>query len=205
MTEQYFQSQPSVESDPKKVALNIGEKEFVFKTDRGVFSYEKVDKATRILLDIFLEKFYGKSPEIIADVGAGYGPIAVVVADRFQEANQIFAIEPNERAQQLCKENYQSNINDDRLVMFSPSEVDDSVRPDLIVSNPPVRVGKKELYDLLNFWSERLIPGGQMWLVIAKNLGADSASAFLETQCDLNVKRVASKKGFRVLCCKKPE
>lgn len=205
MSGQYFENEPSVASDPKKVSLTIADNEYIFTTDRGVFSYEKVDKATRILLNAFLEKYDGSIPETIIDVGSGYGPISVVVAKHFKDASQIVGVEPNERAQTLSLQNYQSNIGDDRFDVVSPQNFDIELKPDLIISNPPVRIGKKEMYELLSFWAKQLADGGQMWLVIAKNLGADTAAIFLEKDCGLEVSRVASKNGFRVLCCKKPD
>lgn len=202
MTQQYFEESPSVASDPKKVTVAIAGTEYVFTTDRGVFAYEKVDKATRILLDVFHEKFYGPSPIKVVDVGCGYGVIACSLADRFESAS-IVGVEPNERARELTKLNYESNIGDARLIVVSPDDVE-GIAPDLIVSNPPIRIGKEALHDLLASWASVLKPGGQMWLVIAKNLGADSTAVFLEEKTELSVKRVASKKGFRVLVCSRP-
>lgn len=201
MSEQYFSEQPDVASDPKEVQVSFGEREYVFTTDRGVFSYERVDKATRILIDIFLEKYYGTQPDLVVDVGCGYGVIATALAHRFVNA-QFVGVEPNERARDLAVKNYATNVGDDRLKVVSPTQVDD-LKVDLIVSNPPIRIGKEALYELLSGWSKKLNDHGQMWLVIAKNLGADTTAQFLEAECALKVHRVASKKGFRVFRCNK--
>jgi len=202
VTDHYFSHQPGVESSPKEVAVSFIEKNFVFTTDRGVFSYGKVDKATHILLDTFLEKFYGKPPEVIADVGSGYGIISCVMAHRFAQS-KILSVEPNERAQALTKINYVNNIGDDRLEILSPENVAQETKVDLVISNPPIRVGKEELFKLLQVWANNLNENGQMWLVIAKHLGSDSSSKYLEEKCGLRVKRIASKKGFRVLRAQK--
>ena len=202
MTSQYFDESPDVPSDPKTVLFTFKEIEYAFDTDRGVFSYERIDKATRILLDVLSEKYYGSQPELIIDVGCGYGPITCVVADQFPQA-QIIGVETNQRARDLAIKNCRKNIGGDRIRIMSPAEVDDTIMVDLIISNPPIRIGKDALYELLRGWSTRLNAGGEMWLVIAKNLGSDSTAAYLESECGLAVHRVASKKGFRVLRCVK--
>lgn len=199
---QYFDENPEVQSDPKTVSFSFKGNDYLFETDRGVFSYEKVDKATQILLDILWEKYYGKNPELIIDVGCGYGPIACVLGDRFPDS-KIIGVDTNSRARDLAVKNARKNIGGDRIKIFSPEEVDDTIMVDLIVSNPPIRIGKSAMYELLRGWSTRLVSGGQMWLVIAKNLGADSAAAYLEHELGLKVSRVSSKKGFRILRCEK--
>jgi len=200
---QYFDESPTVASEPKIVSFTFDNIAYEFLTDRGVFSYEKVDKATRVLLDVLSEKYYGPKPELIVDVGCGYGPIACVVADRFPEA-KIIGVETNERARVLAEKNCRKNIGGERIRILSPAEVDDTIMVDMIVSNPPIRVGKEAMYELLRGWSTRLNPGGQMWLVIAKNLGSDSAAAYIEHELKMKVTRVSSKKGFRVLKCEQP-
>lgn len=200
---QYFDESPTVPSDPKTVAFSFNNIDYEFITDRGVFSYEKIDKATRILLEVLSEKFYGPKPDLIIDVGCGYGPIACVVADQFPES-KIIGVEMNQRARELAEKNCRKNIGENRIRILSPSEVDDTIMVDMIVSNPPIRIGKEALYELLRGWSTRLNPGGQMWLVIAKNLGSDSAAAFIEHELKMKVTRVSSKKGFRVLKCEQP-
>lgn len=202
MTSQYFDENPNVESDPKLVSYSKNGIEYIFETDRGVFSYERVDKATQILLDVLGEKFVGAPPQTIVDVGCGYGPITCVVADQFPEAS-ITGVDTNQRARDLAVKNCRKNIGGDRIRILAPEEVDETLTVDLIVSNPPIRVGKQALYELLRGWSTCLNEHGQMWLVIAKNLGSDSTAQYLETECAMEVHREASKKGFRVLRCTK--
>lgn len=198
MSTQYFDENPDVESDPKRVSVTIGDHDYVFETDRGVFSYEKVDKATRILLDVFREKFYGTQPQTIVDVGCGYGVIACVMAHQFPDA-RIIGIEPNKRARGLARHNYDAHLADGRFDIFASHEEAEISDVDLVISNPPIRVGKSALYELLTQWSGSLANHGQMWLVIAKYLGADTTADFLAQSCSMKVTRVASKKGFRVL------
>lgn len=199
---QYFDENPEVESKPVKVAYSFNGEDYTFITDRGVFSYERIDKATRILLDVLSEKFYGSKPESIVDVGSGYGVIAVCAYDLFKP-QKMFAIETNQRALELTRKNATANLGEGVVQAFSPNEFDETLQVDMVISNPPIRIGKEAMFELLRGWSTRLKSGGQMWLVIAKNLGADSTASYLEHQVGLDVKRIASKKGFRVLCCTK--
>ena len=67
-----------------------------------------------------------------------------------------------------------------------------------IWSNPPIRIGKQALHDLLLTWLPRLKPDGAAYLVVGKNLGADSLTAWLTSQ-DWPARKLASAKGFRVL------
>ncbi len=196
---QYFDEDPSVESKPVSFAKTICGTEFEFKTDRGVFSRGSLDKATEVLLKEFDENYSG-NPMSIVDVGCGYGPIVTFVAKKFEDA-KVLAVDTNERARTLCAHNYGHNIGDGRLKVISPSQIDSSLKHDLIISNPPIRIGKTALYELLSFWSITLSEHGEMWLVMAKHLGADSCAKFLKEDCNLKITRVASKKGFRILKC----
>ena len=190
---QYFDENTEVDSNPKTVYFPFGGQEYELITDRGVFSYERIDKGTRVLLDVFEEKFDGIAPKIVVDVGCGYGVISCVLADKFPNAN--------ERARGLASKNATRNIGQDRISIQSPEEVDDTLAVDLIVSNPPVRIGKEGMHELIRGWTTTLKADGQMWLVIAKNLGGDSTAAYLEKELGMIVVRVASKKGFRILKC----
>ena len=196
---QYFDEDPNVESKPVSFEKNICGINFEFKSDRGVFSRGSLDKATEVLLKEFNDNYIG-NPNSIADVGCGYGPIIIFLAKKYIDA-QLLGIEPNLRAQTLCDFNYKKNVDDSRLSIIVPSELEQKSKFDLIISNPPIRIGKKALYDLLKIWSNRLTSDGQMWIVMAKHLGADSCVRFLESQCGLDVTRVASKKGIRILKC----
>lgn len=198
-TSQYFDEDPSVESKPVSFTRTICGEEYEFKTDRGVFAKGSLDKATEVLIKEFNDNYVG-TPKSIVDVGAGYGPLISFAAKKFSDA-RIIAIEPNERARSLCNFNYKKNVADTRLEIYTPADVPQDLKCDLIISNPPIRIGKVALYELLSFWSNRLESNGEIWLVMSKNLGADSCAKFLETECGLRVTRIASKKGFRVLSC----
>lgn len=77
---------------------------------------------------------------------------------------------------------------------------------DLIWSNPPIRVGKQVLHELMRTWLPRLLPGGEAYLVVQRNLGSDSLQRWLAAELpDLQVSRHASAKAFRVLRVARPD
>ena len=163
-------------------------------TDRGVFAGQAVDVGTKLLL------LSGPDPipsdEVLVDVGAGYGPIALTLAAR-NPAATVYAVEINSRARQLCEANAAAaQLNNVRVV--SPEEFPDDVQIDRIWSNPPIRIGKKALHELMAFWLGRLAGHGSAHLVVQKHLGADSLAKWLGTQ-GYAVERRGSKKAFRLL------
>jgi 16S rRNA G1207 methylase RsmC len=107
-------------------------------------------------------------------------------------------VDVNERALQLTRENAAALGVSDRVVAARPDEVPDEVTFDEIWSNPPIRIGKQALHDLLLRWLTRLAPEGRASLVVGRNLGADSLQRWLGEQ-GFPTARLASAKGFRVL------
>ena len=189
----YFEARPEVTSKPRPVRLKVGDLELDLEADRGVFGSRAVDLGTSVLLKEAPPPPNGGD---ILDLGAGYGPIAIVLGRRAPEA-RVWAVEVNERALELVRKN--ADLNHAPNVQASaPDQVPPEVRFAAIYSNPPVRVGKKPLHDLLLRWLPRLEPGAPAYLVVQRNLGADSLAAWLETQ-GYEVRRLKSKKGYRVL------
>lgn len=184
----------NVASQPSTVALKVPGMTAALATDRGVFSAGQVDTGTRLLL------IEGPPPvpgdRVIVDVGAGYGPITVTLAKRNPEAT-IWAVEVNPRARQLC-ENNAAALGLTNVRVVTPEEVPDDLVVDRIWSNPPIRIGKSALRQLLTFWLDRLAPAGSAHLVVQKNLGADSLAKWMTAQ-GYGVERRAAQKGFRIL------
>jgi 16S rRNA (guanine1207-N2)-methyltransferase len=164
-------------------------------TDRGVFASDGIDPGTKLLL---LEAPPpGDAPATVLDLGCGYGPIAIALALRAPRA-VVWAIDPNERARALCAANAQRAHVADRVRVCAPDDVADGVAFDRIYSNPPIRIGKTALHDLLRTWLDRLAPHGAAYLVVLKHLGADSLARWLEGE-DWRVTRLLSRRGYRVL------
>jgi len=192
--EQYFTASPGAASRPGSVPLTFDGSTFELTTDRGVFSGERIDPGTRVLLDV-LPELSGLPEGAFVDVGCGYGPIALTLAARHPD-RQVVAVDVNERARELCG----SNARLARLAVEvqSPDDVPADLRVAAVVSNPPIRVGKAVLHELLTFWLDRLVDGGEAWLVVHQHLGAGSLAGWLCEQ-GWAVEKVKSKKGYRVL------
>src|SRR6202171_3304866 len=189
----YFDPAPAVESHPRTVHLHVGELAIELQADRGVFGSRGVDLGTLVLLR---EAPAPPTRGEILDLGSGYGPIAIALARQAPKA-RLWAVDVNERALELTKANA-ATAAAPNVVASTPDEVPADLQFDAIYSNPPVRIGKAALHDLLLRWLSRLRPGGRAYLVVQRNLGADSLAAWLTTQ-GYQVQRLKAKKGYRVL------
>jgi 16S rRNA (guanine1207-N2)-methyltransferase len=180
------------------VSLSLPGVELTLATDRGMFSPERIDIGTRTLLQTAPVPTGART---VLDLGCGYGPIALTLATRLPQAT-VWAIDVNDRAVQLCGANAAAaGLTNVRAV--APADVPDEVRFDAIWSNPPIRIGKSALHELLLTWLERLTAQGVATLVVQKHLGSDSLQAWLRTQ-DWSCERVASRAGYRILEVRRP-
>lgn len=189
---QYFDEDPHVLSEPVFVDVTLPDTAFVMETDRGVFSRGHLDTATSLLLRADLPI---ASSGHLLDLGCGAGPIALTMARRSPDAT-VWAIDVNARARGLCVRNAERNALDNIRVV-APDAVPDDIRFATIWSNPPIRIGKAALHELLGFWFSRLQPDGTASIVVQKHLGADSLQRWLiglGYRCD----RVGSRAGFRL-------
>lgn len=189
----YFDDRPSVRSEPVLVDVTLPDTAFVMETDRGVFSRGHLDTATSMLLRADLPI---ASAGDLLDLGCGAGPIALAMARRSPGAT-VWAIDVNARARELTTRNAQRNALQNIRVV-APDAVPPDVRFATIWSNPPIRIGKAALHELLEFWLGRLDDDGNAAIVVQKHLGADSLQRWLVEhgyRCD----RVGSKAGFRLL------
>ena len=193
----YFNEDPEVPSARKRIDVSLPDGSFSIETDTGVFSHGRVDSGTKVLL---MEAPALPTSGHVLDLGCGAGPIAMTMARRSPESS-VWAVDVNERARQLTRDNA-SALGLTNITVASPDEVPDSVIFDVIWSNPPIKVGKQELHDLLNRWLARLSPDGYAVLVVNKNLGSDSLAKWL-TELGWTVKRISSRQGFRVLTVKR--
>lgn len=192
-TSQYFDDDPTVPSDPVTIDVTLPDTAFTLRTDRGVFSRGQLDAGTSLLLRSAPRP---ASTGDLLDLGCGAGPIALTLARRAPDAT-VWAVDVNSRARELCALNAEQNgVADIRVV--APGEVPDDVRFSTIWSNPPIRIGKQALHELLLRWLGRLTPDGTAVLVVQKHLGADSLQRWLGEQ-GFATGRIASKSGFRLL------
>lgn len=190
----YFTPRPVAASRPRTVSLALPDLRVELATDAGVFSADRVDPGTRLLL---LEVPPPPADAAhVADLGCGYGPIAVTLAHRAPGAT-VWAVDVNERARACCRSNAE-RLGLANVRVVAPEAVPPEVRFDLVWSNPPVRIGKAALRELLARWLDRLVPGGRAWLVVQRHLGADSLQRWLDEQ-GWPTERRRSRAGYRLL------
>ncbi|HEX5945600.1 MAG TPA: methyltransferase [Acidimicrobiales bacterium] len=189
----YFSPRPDAPSRPSRVRLDLPDLSLELQVDRGVFSAGRIDPGTKVLL---LEAPAPPSTGDVLDLGCGYGPIALALAMRAPQAT-VWAVDVNERALDLTRANA-SAAGLGNVRVATPDGVPDDVRFAAIWSNPPVRVGKAVLHDLLSTWLLRLTPAGRALLVVQKHLGSDSLHRWLQQQ-GWHVDRLTSRMAYRVL------
>ncbi|MEW9502707.1 class I SAM-dependent methyltransferase [Jeotgalibacillus marinus] len=199
MSDHYYSKTPGANSNPQWWNFLLRGYEMRFKTDHGVFSKREVDFGSRILIEAFTE------PEIegpLLDVGCGYGPIGLSLAKSFAN-RQVHLVDVNNRALDLAREN--ALQNDVSSVKVYESDCLDQVTPTnfaAILTNPPIRAGKRVVHRILEQSVDRLAPGGELWVVIQKKQGAPSAKAKLEELVQ-DVKVVDKNKGYFILKAKR--
>ncbi|UOE21840.1 class I SAM-dependent methyltransferase [Thermobifida halotolerans] len=198
MTSHYFNPDPDTPSRTATVTLLLPDLHLRLTTDRGVFSPDRVDLGTRILLEtVPAPPDHGT----LLDLGCGYGPIALTMARRAPHAT-VVGVDTNRRALDLARRNAEAN-NVPNAHFHPAPEVPDPGAPlagpfAALWSNPPIRIGKNALHALLTTWLARLEEGAHAHLVVHRNLGADSLQRWLDT-VGHPAERVASRAGYRIL------
>jgi 16S rRNA (guanine1207-N2)-methyltransferase len=193
MDEHYFSADPSSPYERERFTCEVWGHELDLVSGAGVFSRGHLDHATAVLFRETEPPAQGQ----FLDLGCGYGVIGLAIARAVPLAT-VTAIDVNERALALANENARSLDVEGRFVACLPDAVPSNAAYDEIWSNPPIRIGKRALHELLLTWLPRLVPGGRAVMVVGKNLGADSLQRWLGEQ-GYPTQRLASAKGFRVL------
>ena len=191
----YFTADPSTPEREREVVFMVAGRVYRLVASGGVFSADRLDPGTAVLLR--KAPLPGPRGGTYLDLGCGYGPITCVLADTSEQA-QVFAVDVNRRALDLVARNAATAGLGARVTAMAPADVPADVVFDEIWSNPPIRIGKPELHDLLESWLPRLAPDGIAWLVVQKHLGADSLQAWMEAG-GWDVERFAAQKGYRIL------
>jgi 16S rRNA G1207 methylase RsmC len=194
--EHYFSSDPQAPARATEVLVNAGGLQLRLRGAGGVFSADRLDPGTAVLLRKADLPGPGEAGALL-DLGCGYGPITCVLASRAPRTT-VYAVDVNTRALELTRANAAALGLAERVVVAAPDEVPASVEFAQIWSNPPIRIGKDELHALLRRWLPRLAPHGVAWLVVARHLGGDSLASWLQGE-GWAVTRHASQQGFRVL------
>jgi 16S rRNA G1207 methylase RsmC len=189
----YFDREPGVASSPSTIRLDLADVSLELQTDRGVFASAGIDPGTKYLL---MEAPPPPPVGDLVDLGCGYGPIALTMATRAPSAI-VWAVDVNRRARELCRTNADAaGLGNIRVV--APEEVPDDLVAHAVWSNPPIRIGKPALHELLRTWLARLSSDGVALLVVQKHLGADSLARWLG-EIGYPTTRRGSRQAYRLL------
>ena len=188
----YFDGSPATPSQQLAVSLVLPDLTTDLVSDRGVFSGTRIDPGTKILLQ---EGPPLESPTgLLVDVGCGYGPIARTLIHRAPTAT-VIGVDVNERAVALTNTNLADFPSASAVLL---DEFDPSLAVDEVWSNPPIRVGKPALHELLTLWHDRLKSGGRMVLVVQKHLGSDSLQRWMQAE-GWPATRLFTRASYRIL------
>ena len=180
--EHYFTNNQNLKSEIRDIKFSFDGINFLFKSDNGVFSKNKIDYASLFLVKTFLAS-NKKDINSILDIGCGYGFIGITLSKVLNKHVDMFEINKVD----ACTE--ESNIYEKVVNNY-----------DLIITNPPIRVGKEILMEFLKGGLERLNKDGELWFVISKDQGAKSVKKELDKICKCEI--IDKSKGFWVILAK---
>lgn len=193
MGEHYYSANPEVKHDFQEIETELVGRKYKFITDAGVFSRNKIDRGSELLI----EAMEIKPTDKILDMGCGYGPIGIVASDQAPKG-QVLMVDINSRAVELVKENFKRNIVTNAQVIQSDgfSGVEDRDF-DVILMNPPFRAGKKVVYPMIEAAKEHLSTGGALYTVCMTRQGAKTLAKKMEEVFG-EVEEVEKGSGYRV-------
>ena len=196
MSHYFTNNDKTLKSNPKRIAFRAHNEDITCITDHGVFAKDGLDRGTTVLLQYLT---IDPTAKTALDLGCGYGPIGITLAKAYDL--ELDMVDVNRRALDLTRQNLALN-NVKATVLESDGFTALNKVYDLIVTNPPIRVGKEKLYSLLASTKDYLQPNGSLWFVINKKHGAESALRFIQTVFE-TVTVVGKSKGFFVIHCRK--
>ena len=196
----YFSQEPSSPLKPKTIQIPVAGELVDVTTASGTFSPTQLDFGTEVLIE---QMDLAPDSGNLLDLGCGWGPIALNLG-KLRPNTKVWAVDVNTRSVELTEANAKS-LGISNITTLLPEQVPTDLRFSGIWSNPPIRIGKKELHELLLLWLPRLETGGEAYLVVQKNLGSDSLQKWLteELTSGFEVSRYTSIKTYRVLKIKK--
>ena len=191
----YFVNDDKVVSKPREVHYSINGVDFSLESDNGVFSKNELDKGSELLIKELLPINLGEN---ILDIGCGIGVIGLTLA-YFTPSLKVCLSDVNTRALSLCSANANSLKLSQRVTILQ-SDIYEKIegKYSSIVSNPPIRAGKKVTYEIYRGALDHLVDSGSLYIVVRKSQGAPSVMSYLEELFG-NVALLAREKGYYVL------
>ena len=191
MSEHYYTQNPTSAHDIRRIEVELDGQKLSFDTDAGVFSRDGLDNGTELLIRA-LPSLSGT----VLDMGCGWGALGLFVKAR-NPAIELVACDVNERAVDLTRTNARlNNLGVHTLISDGFSRVEGLF--DTIITNPPIRAGKKVIYQMFADAAQHLAPVGALYIVIQTKQGADSAKKYLE-ECYGNAEIISRGGGFKVI------
>ncbi|WP_061776226.1 class I SAM-dependent methyltransferase [Levilactobacillus senmaizukei] len=195
MTNHYYTQNPDVLHEEHHWPFTLLGNELLFTTDNGVFSKNRVDYGSRVLLAAFDAEKTPAGPWL--DLGTGYGPIGLALAKRWPE-RRITMVDVNELALALARQNAVANQIENVEIKTSDIYSEVTQRYAAIITNPPVRAGKSVVSTMLTAAKDHLLSGGTLTVVLQKKQGAPSAKKLM-TATFGNCTIIKKDKGYYIL------
>ena len=193
--EHYYTNNPTTESREKIINSTIANENLKFYTDNGVFSKESVDFGTKTMLESFTTD---KENAKVADIGCGYGVISIFLAKKYP-TYKFTMVDVNNRVLELSKKNIELNNIENEVEVLESSSFDNVEGAfDIVLTNPPIRAGKKIVHKIMTDSYEHLNPQGELWVVIQKKQGMASCKKLLEDTFSI-VEIITKNKGYYIL------
>ena len=194
--EHYFTNNESLKSEIRVLKYDYGNTSFSFFSDNGVFSKDRIDYGSSLLVDTFIKNKPNTIHNIL-DVGCGYGFIGIVLGKVLN--TKVTLIDVNKRAVHLAERNIkENNVTGEVLVSDVYENIKDKY--DCIITNPPIRAGKDIVLKILEEASLHLNKDGELWYVIRKDQGAKSIIKILEEKYNNEI--IEKSKGYFVIKAK---
>lgn len=195
MSDHYYSKQPQSAEKTSIISCELKNHAFSFTTSSGVFSKRGIDFGSQFLIETF------QAPDIAGDfldLGCGYGPIGISIA-YFHDEHQVYMVDINERAVELAKKNAQyHNVSNVHVMQSNGFEHLKGQSFAAIITNPPIRAGKKVIQGFFKESATHLVDKGELWVVVQKKQGAPSIITYLSTLFS-KVEVVQKKKGYYII------